>query len=150
MLTRSNAREHHFFVERAQCRTVNAAHDIRATCSWQTGPTAHVESVGVIAKVRCQQFENDATERIEDQVIAVLNTIKRPDQRIELEVKRNEEFDSPIQQFDVWCRLSDNSGVVEEQLLFTTISPAFAIGWFVYVLNVLCGHGAKLTCKKVS
>ncbi len=95
-------------------------------------------------------FENDATERIEDQVIAVLNTIKRPDQRIELEVKRNEEFDSPIQQFDVWCRLSDNSGVVEEQLLFTTISPAFAIGWFVYVLNVLCGHGAKLTCKKVS
>ena len=55
MLTRSNAREHHFFVERAQCRTVNAAHDIRATCSWQTGPTAHVESVGVIAKVRCQQ-----------------------------------------------------------------------------------------------
>ena len=86
-------------------------------------------------------FENDATERIEDQVIAVLNTIKRPDQRIELEVKRNEEFDSPIQQFDVWCRLSDNSGVVEEQLLFTTISPAFAIGWFVYVLNVLCGPG---------
>ena len=56
MLTRSNAREHHFFVERAQCRTVNAAHDIRATCSWQTGPTAHVESVGVIAKVRCQQL----------------------------------------------------------------------------------------------
>ena len=38
-------------------------------------------------------------------------------------------------------RLSDNSGVVEEQLLFTTISPAFAIGWFVYVLNVLCGPG---------
>ncbi len=56
MLTRSNAREHHFFVECARCRVMNAAHDFRANCSKQTGQPAHVESVGLIAKVRCQQL----------------------------------------------------------------------------------------------
>ncbi len=77
MLTRSNAREHHFFVERAQCRTVNAAHDIRATCSWQTGPTAHVESVGVIAKVRCQQLEKGVNTKKLDELIEDMEAFTR-------------------------------------------------------------------------
>ena len=55
MLTDSNAREHHSLGGCAWYRVVVFARDCRASCSRGTGRTAHVESVGVIAKIRCQQ-----------------------------------------------------------------------------------------------
>ena len=57
MLTDSNAREHHSLGGCAWYRVVVFARDCRASCSRGTGRTAHVESVGVIAKIRCQQLE---------------------------------------------------------------------------------------------